>query len=236
MTPLLRDEFLTELLGRPSFRVALPEEGPDEACLAAIGAAMREPVFLFARVPTKAVATLRRLESLGFAIVDTGVTLERPAGPVPARAATGLRFARAEDRTAVMALAGASFAYSRLHLDPAVPRMVADRSRAEWAGNFFRGRRGDRMAVIEIEGGIAGFVQLLGPHDGVLTIDLIAIAADFRGRGLAATLIAFAADEVAGVRRLRVGTQIANLPSLRLYEKLGFRMVAADYVLHCHRV
>jgi RimJ/RimL family protein N-acetyltransferase len=31
-----------------------------------------------------------------------------------------------------------------------------------------------------------------------------------------------------------VGTQIANLPSIRLYEKLGFSLVKSAYVMHRH--
>jgi hypothetical protein len=34
---------------------------------------------------------------------------------------------------------------------------------------------------------------------------------------------------------MRVGTQIANIPSLRLYERLGFTMAESAYVLHAHR-
>jgi len=230
--PLIADPFLAEILDRPSYRVTVTDATVD----AAIREMQASPVFLFARVPTHAVAELRRLEALGFAIVDTNVTLERPAAPVRSGPLDGLRFARPEDRAAVAALARESFAFSRLHLDPAVPRTAADRSRAEWAGNFFRGRRGDHMVVAEREGTIAGFLQLLGPADGVLTIDLIAVGAAFRKRGIAAALIAFAVAEVKGLRMLRVGTQIANIPSLRLYEKLGFRIAATDYMLHCHRV
>ena len=33
---------------------------------------------------------------------------------------------------------------------------------------------------------------------------------------------------------IAVGTQVANLPSVRLYEKLGFRLAAAQYVFHFH--
>jgi ribosomal protein S18 acetylase RimI-like enzyme len=134
-----------------------------------------------------------------------------------------------------MALAANSFDHSRLHLDPAIPRAVADRSRAEWAGNFFAGRHGDHMIVGESDGALAGFAQLLGPSDGVLTIDLIGVAPPFRRRGIAHTLIAASAN-IAGTQTLRVGTQIANTPSLRLYETLGFRVVESHYVLHYHRI
>jgi ribosomal protein S18 acetylase RimI-like enzyme len=231
---LQRDAFLSEIIGRPSFRVELPRPADDDAALDAIRTAQRQPVFLYAKLPTDAPASVARLEELGFHLVDTNVTLERDAGGLAAPPGK-TRPARPGDRLAVMALAAAGFTYSRLHLDPAVPREAADRSRAEWAGNFFAGSRGDHMIIAESDGAVAGFAQLLGPCEGITTIDLIGVAAGFRRRGIARALIAASAG-IAGARTMRVGTQIANTPSLRLYEALGFRIVASHYVLHYHRV
>lgn len=233
MTDLLRDEFLTGIVGRPAFRVALPQQGCDGAGIAAIRAAQSRPVFLYAKLPTYSVGALRQLDELGFHVVDTTVTFERPAGGPPSASAS-TRQAGPEDRDAIMDLARQCFSHSRLHLDPAISRQAADHSRAEWAGNFFAGRRGDHMIVGESDGALAGFAQLLGPTDGTLTIDLIGVAASFRRRGIAGALVA-AAGAIPGTRTLRVGTQIANIPSLRLYESLGFRIVDTQYVLHYHR-
>jgi ribosomal protein S18 acetylase RimI-like enzyme len=236
LTHLFRDEFLAGVLGRPSLRVEVPAVGVDDALVAAIAAVQGAPVFLYAKLPTDAVGAVQRLERLGFHLIDTNVTLERSAAgnwgkPGPTRSA------RPSDRKAVMALAGRSFALSRLHLDPQVPRAAADRSRAEWAGNFFRGRRGDDMLIAEAgEDEVAGFLQLLGPREGVLTIDLIGVAPEHRRKGLAAALIGHAASGIPGARVLRVGTQVANTPSLRLYEGLGFRIRESHYVLHYHRI
>jgi ribosomal protein S18 acetylase RimI-like enzyme len=234
LSALTPDDFLTGIVGRPTFRVEVGQNGPTRETVAAIGAAQKRPVFLYAKLPTGAVAALRDLEKLGFAVIDTNVVFERPAREdrIPS---IPTRQARPDDSGAVMALAAGSFSHSRLHLDPAIPRQIADRSRAEWAGNFFTGRRGDHMIVAEAEGEVAGFAQLLGPRDGVVTIDLIGVAAPFRRRGIAAALIA-ASGKIAGAQTLRVGTQIANTPSLRLYETLGFRIAETHYVLHCHRV
>jgi GNAT superfamily N-acetyltransferase len=234
LSALVPDDFLTGIVGRPTFRVEVGQNGPAQETIAAIVSAQKRPVFLYARVPTGTVGALRGLERLGFAVVDTNVVFERPAAGVRA-APIATRQARPEDRGPTMEVAATSFRHSRLHLDPAIPREIADRSRAEWAGNFFAGRRGDHMIVAEADGELAGFAQLLGPRDSIVTIDLIGVAAPFRRRGIAAALIA-AAGKIAGAQNLRVGTQIANTPSLRLYETLGFRIVETHYVLHYHRV
>jgi ribosomal protein S18 acetylase RimI-like enzyme len=152
------------------------------------------------------------------------------------RADTRVRLARAGDREAVASLAGRAFRFSRFHLDPAIPRGLADRVKAGWAANFFAGARGDAMVVAEQDGAVAGFLLLLrGPSDGV-TIDLIAVAPESARQGLARAMIGFAAQGAGGARPKgwRVGTQAANIASVRLYESLGFRLSQAQFVLHHH--
>jgi ribosomal protein S18 acetylase RimI-like enzyme len=80
---------------------------------------------------------------------------------------------------------------------------------------------------------VAGFLMLL-QSAGTLVIDLIAVERAARGNGLAAAMIRFAGHHFAQCGVLRVGTQVANIPATRLYEKLGFRMRCAHYVLHRH--
>lgn len=79
---------------------------------------------------------------------------------------------------------------------------------------------------------MAGFLQALLPPDRPLVVDLIGVAADWRGRGLGAAMLAFAQAAAGGPRR--TGTQLANAGSLRFYERLGFRFVGANYVFHRH--
>jgi ribosomal protein S18 acetylase RimI-like enzyme len=174
-------------------------------------------------------------QAAGFRVVDVSVTLET-AGvpPVEPQDASRVRFARPDDAGAVERVGREGFALSRFHLDPRIDRAAADEIKAQWAGNFFRGARGDYMVVAGPPGGATAFLQLLSGADGVLTIDLIAVAASHRRQGLAGAMIRFAAHHCAGVKRLRVGTQAANVDSLRLYQRLGFVVASTAYVLHCH--
>jgi ribosomal protein S18 acetylase RimI-like enzyme len=226
------DPWLSDLLGRPAWKVA-----PDVADPAAVVArAGKGPAFFFARVPAGEVSALHRFESAGFHVVDTTVGLEaRSAVLAFTRPRPGIRLAKASDRDVVASLASRSFQWSRFHLDPAVPDAVADRSRAEWVSNFFGGGRGDALVVAEHEQNVVAFLLLLGPESGILTIDLIAVDRGQRRNGLGAACIGFAASHFAEARMLRVATQAANVGSLRFYENLGFRTVSSQYVLHLHR-
>jgi ribosomal protein S18 acetylase RimI-like enzyme len=225
------DRWLTGILAKPAYRVNIEANGASGDALAARLTGLHG--FFYSKIATSAVNLCGTLEEQGFRVVDTNVTLEleRPLPVVPTR---GIRMAVPDDQDSVEHVASTSFAYSRFHLDRSFERSVADRIKAEWAGNFFHGRRGDYMIVAETNQRVRGFLQLLRDGADAATIDLIGVATDARRRGLASAMIRHA-FQACQVKTMRVGTQIANIGSLRLYEKLGFRVVATSYVLHLHR-
>ena len=55
----------------------------------------------------------------------------------------------------------------------------------------------------------------------------------YRG-GAGRAMIGFASANCDCAGSAVVGTQVANIPSVRLYETLGFRLTAARYVFHYH--
>jgi ribosomal protein S18 acetylase RimI-like enzyme len=232
MLQIAPDPWLAGIMSRPVHRVsgavAPGEEAQAARALESIGG------FAYSRVPTADVGLVQQLEDTGFRLVDAGITLETEAIRGAADAPSAVRNARAADATAVADVARSAFRFSRFHLDPRIPGGLADEIKAQWAGNFFRGGRGDYMVVAERGGELAGFLQLLSAPGRVLTIDLIAVAEAHRGAGLAKAMIRFAARECGAPARLRVGTQAANVASLRLYERLGFAVAATSFVLHRH--
>ena len=142
-------------------------------------------------------------------------------------------FASPEDAEGVEMLAGCCFSYSRFHLDPEIPGAKANEVKARWAGNFFLEKRGDFMVVARKGGAVIGFLQLLRRED-TLIIDLIGVDADRRRTGVGTMLIAYAEKHCGVFETIRVGTQMANISSLRFYERHGFMATAASYVFHFH--
>ena len=47
-------------------------------------------------------------------------------------------------------------------------------------------------------------------------------------------MIEFALKELAHREKVLVGTQASNIPSIRTYEKMGFRTFSTSFVLHYH--
>ena len=66
-----------------------------------------------------------------------------------------------------------------------------------------------------------GFLQLIINNDNDLLIDLIGVSAEAQGKGVASSMILFARTKIAH-SMMKVGTQILNIPSVNLYQKLGF--------------
>ena len=193
-------------------------------------------MFVTAKCPLDNIAAVGQLEDAGFRVIDAALTFDA-ARLLPDAGGKAVRFATAQDRAAVRAIAGRAFRYTRFHLDPALPKALAHGIKAAWADNYFAGQRGDGMVVAEYGGKIAGFLQLLWQGE-TLVIDLIAVEPEAGRMGLATAMIGFAAVNGTGDARrpssFKVGTQAANTASCRLYENLGFRICASAFVLHHH--
>ena len=203
-----------------------------------------KPLFMYAKVSTTSLFASQFLERVGFNLVDTNVIFNKPIAPRSKFAAhCAVRFAVSSDKSQVMEVARKNFVYSRFHLDRAIPNLLANKIKAEWVGNYFPtsldysvGKRGDEMVVAVVDERVVGFLQLLRRNEGQLIIDLIAVDASQRRKGIASDMIAYAESKCHGCERILVGTQVANIPSIRLYEKIGFRLCASKYVFHYHNL
>lgn len=209
-----------------------------ESLKAEVAKLLAGSAFVYAKVPTHSIETVVQLANMGFRLTDTQMTLERPLDrPWKAdRSSAHVRLSRADDRTAVEFVGRESFRFSRFHLDPLVSKNIADEIKAQWVGNFFTGNRGNYLIVAEGKDGVGGFLQLLEQDSGrTINVDLIAVLEKYHGQGFASQMIEYAAKHCAGkAMNYKVSTQAANIPSLRLYEKMGFTMCQSLYIFHAH--
>ena len=222
------DAWLTALMGYDSYHLSgqLENLGPDLT--------FKPKSFIDVKIPVSQICPLTALQNLGFRLIDTNVQLLKTAGEMRL-GGYKCRFASESDYDSVCEIAGSSFTNSRFHLDPLISKETANLIKKEWAGNFFKGLRGKWMVLAEVEGKVAGFLQLLKRSDSAIVIDLIAIESNMQGKGIAGAMISFANSECLEVpAEIIVGTQISNIQSLAFYVKHGFRIISADYVLHLH--
>lgn len=221
---LMCDDWLGVRLGVPAFTLAA-EADP-------ILTPQARPAFLQAKVDSADSERLTALVRAGYVLIETSVTLEKAIGsPPPAPA--GVRFAVVGDEAAVRQIAASAFTQSRFHLDPLIPRTVAGRIKADWAGNFFAKKRGTHMVIAAEAGEVLGFLLLIVKGD-FQVVDLVAVAASAQGRGLGRAMLDFATRSISGPSRFVVGTQLCNVRSLAYYAGCGFRIVRAGHTLHRH--
>ena len=232
-----RDEWLSEVTGLACHKI----RGDGDA--ASLGRALADAGdgFFFSKIPVAAVASIKSHTSAGFFLVDTNVTLEQSAS-LPGRSPSTAIFvlpARGADHDAVQQIAETAFVYSRFHLDPLFPRLLANRVKREWIRSYCEGRRGDMLFVAEWEGKVVGFLAALAvgaENAKAAVIDLVAVEPAARAAGVGTALVAgFQTHYCGKADTLRVGTQIANVASLGLYRQCGFSIVESTYVLHAHR-
>ena len=205
--------------------------------------AANAPCFFYTKVPTRDVGALQNATQAGFSVVDVNVTFDWQATEQTEIednvSGDGLSIAVStpDDARAIEDIAARCFTYSRFHLDPKISVGVANDIKRVWARNASAGRAAE-VYVARQNGHVGGFLAVLetkSPSGSIAIIDLVGVDAKYQGKGAGRALSQMFIDRwKTRASRLRVGTQISNIPAMRLYESLGFRVTETSYVLHAH--
>ena len=233
---LKSDPWLSNQLAVPAFSVA-----GDTPCNALAAVLPTEKAFVWTKINTDAPEQLMALQEIGFRVIDMHLTFSGiwTDTSQPRSDDILVRTAQKQDRDPVCEIARSVFSHDRFHADPFIADTVADRIKAEWAGNYFTGQRGDTMLVAVTDSGmVAGFLQLFLPEIGIVMLDLIGVSPAHQGKGIATALFTEAWNRYAllspDTGRMIFGTQASNIPSCRLYETRGLRLTTSKWVLHYH--
>lgn len=226
---IISDDWLTRIIGKPVYHLKNFSTNFEKKDLP------KNQMFIWSKVPVDDIERLTCLQNLGFYLVDTNIQFSL-SEKIILKNSSNIRFAKSSDELAIRALAKNAFKYNRFNKDLNISNEAASRIKEEWVGNFFLGKRGKWMVVIEKDSKIVGFLLIIDKNDHTIIIDLIAVDEKNRGQGLAKEMISYAHTNClknGGI--IEVGTQIANISSIKLYLKLGFHINSASYVLHMHQ-
>jgi ribosomal protein S18 acetylase RimI-like enzyme len=245
------DLWLAAIIGHGVFKISLDEadvareEDTARACEQITQHLRRQTRgSYYAKVDTARIEVVRQLGAIGFYVVDVNVTfgLDKQDAVPRVSPKSGSRYrigeAPAEQHEEILEIARSNFRYSRFHLDPLIPNGIADQIKHDWILNYLLKKRGEHLWVAAVDDRAVGFLAVIAGHEAgrrYRAIDLIGVARDYQGQGIGQALVAFFIDSYREQSDfLQVGTQIANLPSLHLYQKLGFSLVKSAYVMHLH--
>jgi len=196
---------------------------------------IKENYFVFSKISTNSIIMWQCLEKADFKLIDTNVKFELHGNisfESKQQKDIEICFAEKKHQQSTGKIARDNFIYSRFHIDPLIDNDIANQIKQNWVKNYFFGKRGDEMVLALLNNEPVGFLQLI-IKDKELFIDLIGVDKIVQGRGVASSMIQFASKNI---KRscIKVGTQIGNLPSIKLYQKLGFVLTGSDYVFHYH--
>jgi ribosomal protein S18 acetylase RimI-like enzyme len=195
--------------------------------------------FYFTKVPTTKVEILGNLQRLDFRVVDTSITFAREPEQYAPQSGVEIVPVHPEHVDNILDIAETSFIYSRFHLDPLISKALANKIKREWIANYASGKRGESLFAALCDGTPMGFLAVIASTTAYekpcKAIDLIGVGRQFQRRGIGRALVRFFVGRYLNeVDHLRVGTQVANIPSSRLYESCGFQLEESNYVLHRH--
>ena len=235
------DQWLSQVMDCDVYHLVIDDDFTREVCglessdYLKLPRLQSRPIFIYTKVPPLSTNLVKFITNMGFNLVDTSIVFDRP---IPKKSVTNntctARFALPEDEIHVAELARNNFLYSRFHLDNDIAPYIANKIKAEWARNYFTGLRGYKMVVVLVHDVIVGFLLLLKSGSSLI-IDLIAVHNQHRRKGIARDMIAYVECHLSFFSSMQVGTQLANVPSIRLYEKMGFRVYKSNYVFHYHK-
>ena len=196
---------------------------------------IEENYFVYSKINTSSVNIWQCLEIANFKLVDTNIRFELNTSPnIELREKSNVKivFAKKKHENAITDIARNNFLFSRFHIDPLIDREIANQIKQNWVKNYFCGKRGEQMVLALLNNHPVGFLQLI-VNESEFIIDLIGVDKIAQGKGIASSMILFATKHL---KRpcMKVGTQIGNIPSIKLYQKLGFILTGSDYVFHYH--
>lgn len=225
------NQWESEFFARDIYR-AIPLHSAEKRCWTA----ERPTGLVQAKVPVSDVAYVDFLQQHQFQLVETAVefSLDLTIFREDRTACTG-RIATAQDLPALKAWIGNAFPESRFR-PPYFTKAENQRFYQHWIENAVAGRFDDVCLIIEKNGKQQGAVSVRIEGEQA-TVGLLAVNVAYRGQGIGKALIhnavAFVrtaqADNHNLCKRLRITTQLSNLPAMRLYQSVGAKMVQSDY-------
>ena len=192
---------------------------------------------LIVRSPVEALAVAQALERAGAILTDTLVYYRGPTSkfaPSPAPSCD-VRLGQEADRTALQAIARASFAgfFGHYHADPRLDPAAATEGYVQWASSALA----DASSVVlvsETDGQLSGFLTATKLDAKTWEILLNGVAPEFQRRGIYAALFSEIGcrARAQGASQVLVSTQLANLAPQKVWTRAGLELDHALYTFH----
>lgn len=174
------------------------------------------------RVQANNFPLIHALEESGFVLVDGLISLSLDLDSIKPEIESAIREAKKSDLANLKKLTTNLYSGTRITNDPKT-KSFANRYYTSWIENSVNGEAEDSVLVWDEQGQILGYVTLQKKGQ----IPLIGVSEKARGKGIARSLLnaSFARFRKWGVDTVNIDTQMGNIPALRAYQGVGFKIV-----------
>lgn len=174
------------------------------------------------RIPSNDYSLINELERNGFYMVDIFIEMECMLTSENTSQRPIIRKASMSDLQDLQKISGESFTSTRYFNDPFISIVSAKKIYKKWIENSLNKSVADLVLVWEENEAICGFITL--QKNG--HIPLIAVDRKFRGRGIGKKLIfeSFKKFNDWNITKLKIETQLQNIPAIRSYQACGFKI------------
>lgn len=200
--------------------------------------AMTSVGLVVTRIPADDVALLHALEDRDFHVLVPMVTLgSAVARKVEVALPSGISLSPIEPAQIhqVENISAKAFLWGRFTVDLRVPGEGAEKIHRAWTRNCCLGTHAKHVLVARNKDAVLGFIALKFHMAGTVkvgSIELMATAETSRGMGIGRALVQAGCNWLSDtVEYAVVRTELSNIPALRLYESLGFRVLNSSLYL-----
>lgn len=198
---------------------------------------VNQVTFLIARCDADQLDAVHEMERQGFLLMDTMLYLVRDMRlPLPDVPSEAVRPVRLEEADAVSVLAEKTFRgyLGHYHADARLDTAACDAVYPSWTYRSCVSREvADEVLILEQDSQLVGFITLqLRGNYGV--VPLQGVDPSLQGHGLGRKLISGALKWMAahGAHQVEMCTQVTNLPSQKVWSRMGFEPSHAEYTFH----
>src|SRR3989344_2926886 len=181
--------------------------------------------FVISKVNSSNKGLVDLLERENFNVVEEAITLRSYLDNLP-EIKLNVREFTPEDIDEIAKISSSSFGYSRFFRDKGFEEEDARELYKRWAINCCKGRS-DSVIVVDVDRKVGGFItcNLISDSARYGCIQLLAVAEQYRGRGIGKSLVGAAQDWLKenGCKYADVSTQRDNSLAVKLYESSGFK-------------
>ena len=226
MNKLLKDEFVSQLIGYKSFIIS-------KDLNINLIKYLKKPFFITFKCKSKTNFS-SKYKDLEVKLTSKMVTYERKYLK-DLVTYVDCREAHKKDISQLKKICLEDTSNSRFFNDLKLPLKFRKNFRAEWLLNYFKKKRGDILIVAYNKNKVLGLILMLKKSFG-LQIDLIVSSKKHQNKKVGTTLINYVNNNYLKKGDIiRAGTQLDNIKANKFYEKIGFiKKKLSSYIYHIH--